>query len=97
MKMSKEQLEHQWAEVFQGLSDSQIVLMETFIIKNFIKENIEKLTNENNFNLSKSMSKKITSKGSLVQVNSKVVQSKQTIPKIKHNLQFLEEILLGVY
>ena len=67
------------------------------MIKNFIKENFEKLTNETTFNFVKSTSKKISSRNSLINVSTKQLTSNQTITKFKNNLHFMEEILLGTY
>lgn len=40
--------------------------METYLIKNHVKENVDKLITDNALNITKTISKKISSKGSLV-------------------------------
>lgn len=50
--------------------------METFLIKHFIKNNFEKMTEGKTIHMSKSTSKKLNSKSSLIQLSSKNINSK---------------------
>lgn len=65
-KLAKDVQETQWDEFFKQMTDNQLIQMEIFLIKNFIKENFKKMNIQPINSMVKSLSKRIYSKGSMI-------------------------------
>ena len=94
--LKKDLTENEWIEFFLQIKDSHIVQIEKYIIKNYIKNNFQKITTKN---LTKITTPIHSSQRLIISrnTNSSKILSRSNFTRSRKDFNFMEELELSTY